>query len=555
MSDKAHKQTDKKLAAMEKHVREIYSQAEGDMRAKWQEFMENAEKRTEKLRERYNNALKDNDPKEIQEAKAALQQRMEYVTFRNEQYRQMVEQMAANYEHANEIALAYINGELPEVYALNYNYIGKDIESKIGGYSFTLVDQNTVMLLATQDKSLLPTKKVNVPKDMRWNTKQINAQVMQGILQGESMYKIAARLQNVTDMTSAAAIRNARTMVTGAENAGRMHGAENAIKKGVLMKKCWLATRDERTRDWHTELNGMEVENDEPFENSVGKIMYPGDPHADPANVYNCRCTLTYKVVGFKKPNGETVYIEGNSGLTEQGESDIIKRISDVTGINEENIMISNLPQEAQQSICGAIERSYNKFPQLREHTNYIGYREKYAENVPAASASCEGRLYAGKAYLNFEKLSKEYDYAVRLKEHPKGTTANSIFTHEIGHQIDGLLTNHKIYGGDPGLGVRTSKQVQDEVLSRLGLDLKEIRKEYYNKGYRGDKLNHAVAYERREFITEHISEYAAGADTAVDSYKEFFAECYSEYMESPEPREAALIFGEILEELMEKLK
>lgn len=318
MSDKAHRQTDKKLSKMEQHIKEIYAQAEGDMRAKWEEFMENAEKRTEQLRERYNNALKGNDPKEIQEAKAALQQRLEYVTFRNEQYRKMVEQMAANYEHANEIALAYINGHLPDVYALNYNYIGKDIENKIGrnvqkafskGYSFTLVDQHTVYLLATKDKSLLPTKKVNIPKDLRWNTKQINAQVMQGILQGESMHKIAKRLQNVTDMTSAAAIRNARTMVTGAENNGRMHAAGDAIKKGVVMKKCWLATHDERTRAWHSDLNGKEVENDEPFENDYGKIMYPGDPHAHPANVYNCRCTLTYTVVGFRKANGEIVYI------------------------------------------------------------------------------------------------------------------------------------------------------------------------------------------------------------------------------------------------------
>lgn len=320
MADKAHKQTDKKLLKMEQHIKDIYTQAEGDMRVKWEEFMQNAEKRTTKLRERLKNALEANDPKEIQEARAALQQRLEYVTFRNEQYKKMVEQMAANYEHANEIALAYINGELPEVYALNYNYIGKDIEKQVGrnvqkafakDYSFTLVDQNTVYLLATKNKSLLPYKKVNVPKDLRWNTKQINAQVMQGILQGESMYKIAARLQNVTDMTASAAIRNARTMVTGAENAGRMHAADKAIDDGVVMKKSWLATHDERTRNWHMDLNGAEVDNDEPFENDYGKIMYPGDPHAHPANVYNCRCTLVYVVVGFRKPNGEIVYIKG----------------------------------------------------------------------------------------------------------------------------------------------------------------------------------------------------------------------------------------------------
>lgn len=319
MPDKAHKQTDKKLIKMEQHIKDIYQQAEGDMRVKWYEFMKNAEKRTTKLRERLQNALEANDPKEIQEARAALQQRLEYVTFRNEQYKKMVEQMAENYAHANEIALAYINGELPEIYALNYNYIGKDIQNKVSknipkafskDYSFTLVDQNTVYLLATKNKSLLPHKKVNIPKDLRWNTKQINAQVMQGILQGESMYKIADRLQTVTDMTASAAIRNARTMVTSAENAGRMRAMEEADKNGIVVEKRWLAAHDEKTRDWHRALNGVQIPYKEPFENEYGEIMYPGDPHAHPANVYNCRCTLVQEPVGVRKPNGDIVYVK-----------------------------------------------------------------------------------------------------------------------------------------------------------------------------------------------------------------------------------------------------
>lgn len=44
--------------------------------------------------------------------------------------------------------------------------------------------------------------------------------------------------------------------------------------------------------------------------------MYPGDPDADPANVYNCRCTLGSEIIGFKKKDGTTVLIdEGESGI------------------------------------------------------------------------------------------------------------------------------------------------------------------------------------------------------------------------------------------------
>lgn len=43
----------------------------------------------------------------------------------------------------------------------------------------------------------------------------MNAEILQGILQGKPMDKITSRLSKVTDMNETAAIRNARAMVTG----------------------------------------------------------------------------------------------------------------------------------------------------------------------------------------------------------------------------------------------------------------------------------------------------------------------------------------------------
>ena len=68
----------------------------------------------------------------------------------------MKEQCAKQLLNVNKTALDYVNGELPEVYSINYNAIAGSVDG-VGGYSFTLVDADTVRTLATADGSLLPS--------------------------------------------------------------------------------------------------------------------------------------------------------------------------------------------------------------------------------------------------------------------------------------------------------------------------------------------------------------------------------------------------------------
>ena len=225
--------------------------------------------------------------------------------------KQMQEVVAAEMSNAAATAAAYVNGKLPEIYALNYNALAGDVNGLIKGYSFELVDAATVRNLATSNKTLLPYKKVNGKKVERWATQKLNAEIMQGIVQGESIPKIAARLQNVTEMDANSAIRNARTTVTSAENKGRQDSYIEAEAEGVVMVKCWIATHDPRTREAHVELDGQEVDIDEPFVNEYGEIMYPGDPDAEPANVYNCRCSMKTRVLGFRRADGSISYVGG----------------------------------------------------------------------------------------------------------------------------------------------------------------------------------------------------------------------------------------------------
>lgn len=300
--DKAHSGTDKILEHMERELTTIYSNAHTNVQKEWLEYMKSASDELADLQESYDKAKKAGDMESQRKLGRELRAMKKEYTVQNDRYKQVVERTALELANVNEIATAYINGQLPPVYALNYNYFASGFSKQ--GISFSLVDANTVKYLATTDKSLLPQYKLNIAKDVRWNTKRLNSEVLQGILQGDSIPKIAKRLERVENMNKNASIRTARTMVTSAENKGRMDMLDKAEAEGIVFKKMWISADDSRTRDWHRELDGDLRDKNEPFVNAVGEIMYPGDPSADGANLYNCRCALGYKVLGFKKVEG-----------------------------------------------------------------------------------------------------------------------------------------------------------------------------------------------------------------------------------------------------------
>ena len=288
MADIAHTKTDQKLEEMEKRLSAIYSRAEKEIQQTADEYFSKFAKQDEAKR------------KLLEQGKITEE---EYTKWRKgkvmygKRFTEMKEQCAKQLLNVNQTAVAYINGELPEVYALNYNALESAVDG-VGGYSFTLVDADTVRNLAVTDTSLLPYKKIDPAKDIPWNMKKINAETLQGILQGESMDKIAKRLRNVQEMNKTQAIRSARTIVTGAENKGRQDSYARAESDGIILQKEWISTNDSRTRHSHAVLDGAIVDQDKKFDNG---LMYPGDPNGKPEEVWNCRCTVAAVVKGFKK--------------------------------------------------------------------------------------------------------------------------------------------------------------------------------------------------------------------------------------------------------------
>ena len=288
MADTAHRLTDEKLEEMEKRLSAIYSRSEKEIQQTADEYFSKFAKQDEaKLKLLEQGKITEEEYTKWRKGKVMYGKR----------FTEMKEQCAKQLLNVNQTALAYINGELPEVYAINYNALESAVDG-VGGYSFTLVDADTVRNLAVTDTSLLPYKKIDPEKDIPWNMKKINAETLQGILQGESMDKIAKRIMNVQDMNKTQAIRSARTIVTGAENKGRQDSYARAESDGIILQKEWISTNDGRTRHSHAMLDGAIIDQDKKFDNG---LMYPGDPNGRPDEVYNCRCTVAAVVKGFKK--------------------------------------------------------------------------------------------------------------------------------------------------------------------------------------------------------------------------------------------------------------
>ena len=298
MADNAHRLTDEKLEEMEKRLSAIYSRAEKEIKKTAEEYFSKFSKQDEEKRKLLEQGkITDDEYKKWRKGKVMYGKR----------FTEMKEQCAKQLLNVNQTALAYVNGELPEVYAINYNELAESVDG-VGGYSFTLTDADTVRNLSVTDTSLLPYKELDPAKDIPWNMKKINAETLQGVLQGESMDKIANRIMNVQEMNKNAAIRSARTIVTGAENKGRQDSYKRAEADGIVLQKEWLSSdQPGRTRDWHMPgtFESLIVDIDDPFVNEMGEIMYPGDPSADPANVYNCTCSMRSVVNGFKKIGGK----------------------------------------------------------------------------------------------------------------------------------------------------------------------------------------------------------------------------------------------------------
>ena len=546
MADKAHRLTDEKLEEMEKRLSAIYSRAEKEIQKTADEYFSQFAKQDEAKR------------KLLEQGKITED---EYTKWRKgkvmygKRFAEMKEQCAKQLLNVNQTALAYVNGELPEVYALNYNALAGSVDG-VGGYSFTLVDADTVRNLAVTDTSLLPYKELDPSKDIPWNMKKINAETLQGILQGESMDKIAKRLRNVQEMNKTQAIRSARTIVTGAENKGRQDSYARAEADGIILQKEWLSTNDGRTRHSHAMLDGAIVDQDKKFENG---LMYPGDPSGRPEEVYNCRCTLVAKVNGFKKVQVQKKY-EDVHDLPQKP-----TRPKKLDYANEEEYMQARNRYKKEkdlynQAVEDTIKKTFDRkaiFDTKDEarkwlKSNGIRFSDDFIDTVDI-------RAFDDIVPVT-EKMFEKYPFTRRFTGFDfDGNEVDSVFGFWITTDADTLMESQS------GIGFAKSYFSDYKEAIKANIDLMSSGWTVSGDGTIRTPITHEFGHRVESYLSQlsvskygstkqlskEIEEIAQAAPTGSSkysktTYQEFFAEGFAAY-ESGEDTEFARAFGNLL--------
>lgn len=276
--DKAHKQIDKNLAKFEKALKQDYINLYNE------------------LKRNYLTSLKEARKKESRLTGQALIDFRKQQLVTSTQAKARIKSLARIINQWNTQSIQKLNAQSMGTYLLGFNATPAT-RSNIG-ISFSLLNEDMLKTLIEKQPDLLPKAKLNKNKDLNYNFKKIQKEFLSGIESGDDIRKLAKRLLNVTGSNYTNAVRDSRTITTRVENQGRNdrfnRDKAEVEKYGYTIKKVWIATKDDRTRPHHRELDGTYADERGYFKYG---LRYPADPNADPSEIWNCRCSLGERMV------------------------------------------------------------------------------------------------------------------------------------------------------------------------------------------------------------------------------------------------------------------
>lgn len=487
MADYAQRYADKQADKLSRKIAKTYAQAAKEINGEMTDFWSAHKVKSDRMLQ---------DVAEGKITKKDYQDWLKNQVFQGDRWQRKLDEMARAYMGADERAREMLGETTKDVFTESGNYqaykTGIDVN---GAVSFDMYDRKTVDRLIKDDPQILPEWKIDKPKDYQWNYKRVNNAVTQGILQGESVYDIGRRL--TVDLSAQNASKMdmfARTAVTGAQNAGRIERLHEAEEMGIKVKKRWLAIKDNKTRDAHGDLDGVEKDIDEPFHNEFGDIDYPGDPSADPANVYNCRCTLIYVYPEYKDKqhfeNHETYAEWKERNRQEAQEKTVVKPVAEQIAKETHRVAqgqdISKTWKRREDQFDFEIEDVINaqgfdgkprvvdadEFDNAVQESGFIAQRTYSAPDQETLDAYRQ-QLYEGKWYVDCSSGRASHGQGMYVSANYDGK-----LTEGIQNDMRGYSSNSSHYYIETMTLTPDARIIKEEEISRLK---RETAKDYAN--------------------------------------------------------------------------
>ena len=272
-----HEWTDDELQALEKRIKAEYQKAYNETYKEMLVVIQRLQDPDGKLSERKRLAL------------LSQQKRLD----------SLCKQMANSLSTAGKTAQSLIQSSVAKVYVHSYNVFAEAL-------NFSLITGQDAIAILAEEITPFDKLALEALQDATVIKRRMTSEMVTSLLRGESIPKIAKRLQRATEGNLVNAVRVARTEVTRVESAAAQDVGQHGEEVGFDMGKRWFATKDKRTRPSHKAADRAEVRMDELFEidspDGPDLMAYPGDVShgAGADNVCNCRCRIVPFIIGIK---------------------------------------------------------------------------------------------------------------------------------------------------------------------------------------------------------------------------------------------------------------
>ena len=270
------------------------------------QFLNNEEAVIKRLKQVYNQALKDIEKKAqaLQDEINRLDAMARLATDADEKAKLLSMKQSKIYQKQYQDAMKKQIGSIldnlqVEGFKTVSDYLQRCYEDGFVGTMFDLqgqgiplcfpMDQEAIVRAVQLDSKISQGLYSRLGEDVALLKKKITAQVSRGIATGMSWQQVAQQLAATTNIGYNNAVRIARTEGHRIQVQGAMDACYKAKEMGADVVKQWDSTLDDSTRESHVAVDGEIRELDKPFSNG---LKFPGDPSGGAAEVVNCRCAL-----------------------------------------------------------------------------------------------------------------------------------------------------------------------------------------------------------------------------------------------------------------------